>query len=234
MLSVTINPVPPWLGLIEEGSLLLHLKSLIDASWSFRLIIHWRDFGVQISTWESSWALLARSRPLLSHLILSMTLLWPCHIFMGILVLACSMFHRYISAPLAAASWRSFYQAISMIWPPCLNSYRGSFCMVLGFQISKFVSSPPDATKVSVLFQQEYIREFCALNRPSSLPCWFQTREMLSYADVKRRSPLWDHCIEEMKWSSSALWGTSASLTTLMCLSYIHGDYWFDFWLTRL
>ena len=54
MLSVTMIPVPAEFEFVEVGSLLLHLKSLIDASWSLRLIRYYLDFGDQMRTCESS------------------------------------------------------------------------------------------------------------------------------------------------------------------------------------
>ena len=52
--------------------------------------------------------------------------------------------------------------------------------MVFGFQTSTFVSSPPDATRVSDLFQQEQIRELWALNKPYNFPYMFHTLDILS------------------------------------------------------
>ena len=103
---------------------------------------------------------------------------WAYHTLTG--DLGVSMVQRYISDDEAAAKVLSFCQAISMIYPGWLNWYIGSFWIVLGFQIKTFVSSPPEATKVSDLFQHENINEFYELNKPWSFPSKFQTLAMLS------------------------------------------------------
>jgi hypothetical protein len=71
--------------------------------------------------------------------------------------------------------------------------------MVFGFQIRMLVSSPPDATRLSDLFQHEQIREPLALNKPWSLPYMFHTLDMLSYALVSNRSPWLLHWIDDIK-----------------------------------
>ena len=96
--------------------------------------------------------------------------------------------------------------------------------MLLGFQTSTPVSSPPEATSVSFLFQTEQMIEFYDLKRPSSLPCMLQTRAMLSYAEVSNLSPLWLHWMLEMKWFSSALSGILLSSAKLMWRSCIQGE----------